>query len=269
MKELRSDFRVAVFGAHGRIGEGLLARYRDRAQVDDATACDGAVHVRLFTAADAERACRQVDDRGDRIPVVFISSLAERCSDRWMAPEPDDWAAEPWPADDYGRGKREAREVLEELWPGPVRTLLLGPIVAGSSTRTRLSRFVDDARLHGEAIGPGDGNQRIGVVTLGDVVRLVDLALRRVHDGHEAFQVGPDQPVTAAELIGSLLGGAGYAGRWRAAGADIAGSPWSAGDEIANTGRLQAVFPSMTWDDPLLELQQLGRRLADLDVGVR
>ena len=279
--------RIAVVGATGRLGRALGRLGSDAVQlgvgrhpteaawpefvVGDAglgvtwdsvfKRADAVIHLCAFDAADAAVACDQAEKSGFSGPLLFASSLAERPPALWTTPATAAASDDPWPDDSYGQGKRRARAIFEQRWPGAVVSLLLPGIVAADDLRSPFASYIDQARAEGGALLPGSGQQQLGHVTAGDVAAIcVRLLTTSAPSG--PLQVGPRAPQPLVGLVTALLIGAGTPAEVQPHPDPTWRGPHSGADEIANTARLQAALGDFAWADLRQEYAALGRNLA-------
>jgi hypothetical protein len=273
----RSCEVVAILGITGRLGRALQRTGRGRTLVGMARSLGSdrrdrsalvttlrnavaVVDLCAFAADDARLLCEVARNIGlQEVPLVFASSLAERPVAAWTQPESAD---DPPPADAYGQGKRAARLVFEQQWPGPVRTLLLPQLVAPDDREAREKRYLEQALQEARVFVPGSGDQRPALAevdTVAEIVwRLLDLPA--LPTGH--LQVAHPHPQPLRVLVQALLDGAGLAAPIVAHPDPAWRGPHSGGDEPVQTDKLANLLPGLTWRDLTAAYQGLGRVLA-------
>lgn len=258
--------RVWLDAADGRIGRALLDALCDAPKTNDMSSAQVLVLCRVLNSEDAQLVVDQTVTAGFSGPLILISALAERRYERWQTPEPADWSNEPWPDDDYGIGKRQARAVLEQAGIGPVCTLLLPALLTDGGPRAPWSTVLRQARADGHVQLPGDGIQLSGAVTVADVARVVARIVQSTLSSQvcesTAYQVGPREGTAVSSLYASFLSGAGLSVELRTQSDPDHRGALAPVDELCNASRLHAALPDMIWDDPRQACEQLGAALA-------
>lgn len=263
--------QVWLDGPDGRIGRALLAGSHPVAQVQLARA-QVVVATNIFDASQALALCERAEKSGFEGHLVFVSSLAERRHERWGAPLADDWKGEPWPDDQYGQGKRSARELLQSRFDR-VTTLLLPRLLFGDGVRRRWRDLAAWIRTTGVLPVPGSGDQRCSAIGIEDTAGLL-AAVCAARDGdisrlgHRTFAVGPPpdlQLPTVAMLLESFADGANLSYRSAKTHANEPvglSTLFSAGAEVCDCAAVHRVVTGLRWTLALDVCRQIG---ADLD----
>ena len=191
--------------------------------------------------------------------LVLASSMAEKSGAAFGSSE----SVEGEPADDYGRGKRDARKCYEERFEGSVHSLILPRLVAAIDPGRRDQPYLEAAAAAGRALHAGSGSQRQTVAPVEGVARVV----RRLADQPTLvppgpLNVGPDVRCTVRDMIAALLEGArlpAAVGRhpdpsWRA--------PHGGGDEVLDVSLLRSKLAELEWPDVLETYRRSGAWLA-------
>jgi MoaA/NifB/PqqE/SkfB family radical SAM enzyme len=216
---------------------------------------DVVIDLLAFCESDAELLLRAIAAAGSPPKqLIFASTVAEQGRADFGSAEASNWE----PDDDYGRGKRAARQRFERDFPGVVHSLILPRLVAEVDWGRREYPYIE-AAAEGVVLLGSDLNTSQVVAPVDGVAAVIRLLCEdpnAVAPG--LLNVGPPQAMTVGDAVNALLAGARLRAELRRHPDRQWRGPHGGGPELLDTDRLQQCFPFLEWPDPGAVYRNLG-----------